>query len=142
MCGGVECKDGGRVLRVYFPSPKAALPVRLKSGDTLWLPWGRREGESPGLPRGGWARIESIRNGRWEKYQPRSVVIPALRFMEKDRRQVSHWFDIPEGRMIQGLVANAGAESRVYVVTTGVPSEYPDFHDRWPRLVQKRAGGP
>ena len=37
--------------------------------------------------------------------------------------------------MIQGLVANQGAESRLYVVTTQAPSELPGFHERWPRLV-------
>jgi hypothetical protein len=135
MCAGVECKDGKRMVRVYFPSPKAALPVRLKSGGTAWLAWGRREGETPAFPLGGWARLESIAAGKWERYQPRPVVIAARRFMEKDRQGVSRWFEIPETQMIQGLLANLGAESRLYVVTTRTPRELPDFHDRWPRLV-------
>ena len=131
----MECKDGNRMVRVYFPSPKAALPVRLQSGDIAWLVWGRRDGETPAFPQGGWARLESIQAGKWEKYQPRPVVIAALRFMEKDRRGVSHWFEIPAVQMIQGLVASIGTETRLYVVTTQAPSELPDFHDRWPRLV-------
>jgi len=135
MCAGVECKDGNRIVRVYFPNPRAALPVRLKSGATSWLAWGRREGETPAFPLGGWARLESIQAGKWEKYKPRPVVIAVQRFMEKDRQGVSHWFEIPETKMIQGLLANQGAESRLYVVTTRAPSELPGFHERWPRLV-------
>ncbi len=135
MCAGVECKDGNRIVRVYFPSPKAALPVRLKSGAASWLAWGRRDGENPAFPQGGWARLESIQAGRWEKYEPRPVVIAARRFMEKDREGVSHWYEIPETRMIQGLLASQGAESRLYVVTTQAPQELPGFHERWPRLV-------
>jgi len=60
MCAGVECKDGKRIVRVYFLSPKAALPVRLQSGAISWLAWGRREGETPAFPHGGWAQLESI----------------------------------------------------------------------------------
>jgi hypothetical protein len=42
---------------------------------------------------------------------------------------------VPPGQAIQGLLANFGDESRVYVVTIGIPSEYHYIHDRWPRLV-------
>ena len=135
MCAGVECKDRNRIVRVYFPNPKAALPVRLKSGAASWLTWGRREGETPAFPQGGWARLESIKDGKWEKYDPRPVVIVAQRFMEKDRQGISHWFAIPAAQMIQGLVASIGAETRLYVVTTQAPRELPDWHDRWPQLV-------
>jgi len=115
MCAGVECKDGKRIVRVYFPSPRAALPVRLKSGATSWLAWGRREGENPAFPQGSWARLESIQDGKREKFKPRPVVIAA--------------------QIIQGLVASYGTETRLYVVTTRAPRELPDWHDRWPRLV-------
>lgn len=135
MCAGVECKDGKRIVRVYFPSPKAALPVRLKSGGVTWLAWGRREGETAVFPQGGWARLESIQAGKWEKYKPRPAVIAAQRFMEKDRQGVSRWFEIPATQMIQGLVASIGTETRLYVVTTQAPRELPDWHERWPRLV-------
>ena len=135
MCAGVECKDDNRIVRVYFPSPKAALPVRLKSGAISWLTWGRREGETPVFPLGGWARLESIQAGKWERYKPRPVVIAAQRFMEKDRQGVSHWFEIPAAQMIQDLVASIGTETRLYVVSTQTPRELPDWHERWPRLV-------
>jgi hypothetical protein len=137
MCGGVEVKTGGKIQRIYFPSPKAALPVRLKTGEVAWRPWGRRESEPAPLPQGGWARLESIKNGKWERYAPRAVLIPVQRFMEKDRAGRSHWFDVPADAMIQGLLAVSGAEERVYVVTVAVPAEHAAIHDRWPRLVSQ-----
>jgi hypothetical protein len=30
MCGGVKFKHEGKILTVYFPNPKAVLPVALK----------------------------------------------------------------------------------------------------------------
>ncbi len=140
MCGGVEFRDGERCHRVFFPQPGAALPVRRRDGGVSWFPWGRREGEAADLPRGGWARLESIRAGKWRRYRPRPVLIPAQRFMEKDREGRSHWYEIPPGYSIQGLLATGGdGEQRVYVVTTGAPSggEAAAVHDRWPRLVSR-----
>lgn len=137
MCGGVEYRDGERRQRVYFPQPGAALPVRRRDGSVAWLPWGRRESERAALPLGGWARLESVRAGKWQRYQPRPVLIPALRFMEKDRDGRSHWYDIPAGYLIQGLLATDGTEQRVYVVTTAAPDGRLEVHDRWPRLVAK-----
>ena len=55
--------------------------------------------------------------------------------MEKDRQGISHWFEIPAVRMIQGLIASIGTQTRLYVVTTQAPQELPDRYDRWPRLV-------
>jgi putative SOS response-associated peptidase YedK len=138
MCGGVEFRDGEGRRRVYFPQPGAALPVRRRDGSLSLVPWGRRENENIDLPRGGWARLESIRAGKWRRYRPRPVLIAVERFMEKDRSGRSHWYAVPPGYSIQGLLAHDGDEQRVYVVTTAPPgSEAAAVHDRWPRLVTK-----
>ncbi|MGE5240823.1 MAG: hypothetical protein ACM3NI_04180 [Bacteroidota bacterium] len=92
----------------------------------------RRE---PGFPPGWLGGLGSIEDGKREKFKPRPVVIAAQRFMEKDSQGVSHWFEIPAARMIQGLVASYATEKRLYAVTTRAPRELPDWHGRWPRLV-------
>ncbi|MEE4245927.1 MAG: hypothetical protein V2I33_10970 [Kangiellaceae bacterium] len=134
MCGGVYYHFGKEDIRVYFPNPKATLPVMLKSGDVELLPWGRRKEQNGSLPLGGWARLESIYAGRWDKWFPRPVKLPICQFMEKDISGQSHWFDVMEGQYIQGLVASYQQERRIYVVT--VTPEFEDaVHDRWPRLI-------
>jgi hypothetical protein len=54
MCGGVEAREADKVWKIYFPNPKAALPVLLEdSGQLDWITWGRRT-EQPGYgPTGG-----------------------------------------------------------------------------------------
>ena len=85
---------------------------------------------------GGWARLESIRAGSWDHWQPRPVRLQLEGFMEKDIQGKSHWFELTAGQWIQGLVARHGVEQRVYVVT--IHPEMPEaIHARWPRLISR-----
>lgn len=134
MCGGVYFTYQGADIRVYFPNPKAALPVHAKDGHIELLPWGRRKEQAGQLPLGGWARLDSIYAGRWDKWFPVPVKIPVKSFMEKDMEGHSHWYDLTKGQWIQGLVARDAHERRIYVVT--VEPEMADaVHDRWPRIM-------
>lgn len=133
MCGAVQYIHHGEVIKVYFPNPKALLPVLKKDGDIELVPWGRRKEQEGRLPQGGWARLESIDQGVWKKWSPTPVKIIVDRFMEKDLDRISHWFDMKPGEWIQGLVAHRDDERRVYVVT--VESEPDAIHHRWPRIL-------
>lgn len=137
MCGGVEVAGRysatGKPIRVYFPNPKATLPVRQTDGTVEWITWGRRK-EQPGqLPATGWARDDSITAGKWARYHPQPVQIVAERFMEKDEAKQSHWFDLAEGQTVEALLLVLGEERRVYIVTTTAPHNV-QIHDRWPVL--------
>lgn len=135
MCGGIYYFHNGQPVRVYFPNPAAQLPIAMRNDHSpLLMPWGRRQKQHGQLPQGGWARLDSIYAGRWDRYFPRPVKIRALSFMEKDNEGNSHWFDITRGRWIQGLLAQQGDEQRVYVVTI-TPQHEDAIHDRWPRIL-------
>ena len=133
MCGGVEFTHRGRDYRLYFPNPRAVLPVRQRNGEVCLLPWGRRSNQVGKLPRGGWARLDSIYAGRWDRFFPVPVKIPLIRFMEKNVDGESRWYDLPKGQWVQGLVAREQREQRVYIVTIEPEIENAD-HDRWPRI--------
>src|SRR3989344_7214106 len=108
MCGGVKYKHEGESVTTYFPNPQAVLPAILKAGGHELLAWGRREEHdcrdaggraTPGavaepgvLPPGGWARLDSIKEGRWGRYHPRPVRLDVEEFMEKDHAGKSHWY--------------------------------------------------
>lgn len=98
------------------------------------MPWGRRREQAGKGPAGGWARLSSVEEGKWEKYRPMRVRIPAARFMEKDEAKVSRWFDLEPGQAIEGLMIGAGEEKKVYVITTEAPEEQTWLHDRWPLI--------
>lgn len=140
MCGGVYYSHQGQDVRVYFPNPKAQLPVRIRGGGIELLPWGRRKDQKGELPLGGWARLDSIYAGRWDRWFPVPVKLPIKQFMEKDLEGSSHWYDLTPGQWIQGLVARDGHEQRVYVVTVE-PQLADAVHDRWPRLVNGQGDG-
>jgi len=136
MCGGVYFEHKDDVLRQYFPNPKAVLPVRKKDDSLILMPWGRRQKQEGSLPLGGWARLDSIYTGVWDKYFPTPIKIPALSFMEKDFEGNSHWYDLNKGQFIQGLLARHNNEQRVYVVTIEPELEDANIHNRWHRIVQ------
>jgi len=107
MCGGIEYENN----RIYFPNPEARLPVRLRNGLATWVTWGRREKEAIGrFPNGGWARLDSIKSGKWKPWRPRPVLIPADQFMEKDQSNQSHWMELDKSMAIQGLLAERKEE--------------------------------
>jgi len=134
MCGGVDYRFNEKDIKVHFPNPKAMLPVKQEDDGCTLLPWGRRQQQSGRLPLGGWARLESIHSGRWDKWYPIPVKLLVNRFMEKDAAGNSHWFDLTKDEYLQGLVARTGDEQRVYVVTV-VPEMDKAIHPRWPRIL-------
>jgi len=139
MCGGIKYTDNlNKSWTVCFPSPKAALPVIKKSGDIEWVTWGKRKDENSAyFPNGGWARLDSIKAGKWQRFNPTPVLLPVNAFMEKDHEKVSHWFEMRPNEVIQGLLTVHDDTARVYVVTTDTPPEYSYIHDRWPRVIQR-----
>ena len=138
MCGGAKFKESsGKEWKIYFPNPKAALPVAHKDGSIEWVKWGRRKEEQVPFVQGGWARLDSIEAGKWERNNPTHVKLAVQAFMEKDADKVSHWIDVPNGQSIEALIIEYDGEKRLYVVTEDTPAEYSWVHDRWPRLVKQ-----
>lgn len=64
--------------------------------------------------------------------------MPAVRFIENDSTQQSHWFDLQPDQVLEGLLVEAGEERRVYVVTSEAPEGLEWVHDRWPLTLKLR----
>lgn len=134
MCSGVYYSLNGQDTRVYFPNPAASLPARTRNGCTRLLPWGRRSTQAGQLPLGGWARLDAVYAGRWDRWFPVPVKVPVRSFMEKDLEGHTRWYDLTRGQWIQGLVARDRHERRIYIVTL-IPEMADAIHDRWPRIL-------
>ncbi|MBT3046272.1 MAG: hypothetical protein AB2593_05415 [Candidatus Thiodiazotropha sp.] len=134
MCTAVHYTLNGREFRTKFPDAKACLPVKNRHGGADLLPWGRRRQQLGRLPLGGWARLDAIYGGRWDRWRPIPVKLLVSQFMEVDMEGRSHWFDVTPGKWIQGLVAHWERERRVYVVTI-TPEMEDAAYERWPRIL-------
>ncbi len=136
MCSGVKyIEPSGKEWKIYFPNPKAALPVTKADGSFEWIKWGRRKEEQAAFVQGGWARSDSLEAGKWDRYNPKQVLLATQSFMEKDAVKASHWIEIPKGFAIEALVVENNSESRVYIITEDTPPEFAWVHDRWPKLI-------
>ncbi|MDH5424573.1 MAG: hypothetical protein OEY29_06255 [Gammaproteobacteria bacterium] len=134
MCGGVIYFNGEYEKRVFFAEIAACLPAKSKQGGQVMLPWGRRRQQSGQLPLGGWARLDSIYAGKWDRWFPVPVKLPILQFMEKDIEGNSHWHTLTKGQWVQGLIAKERYEQRLYVVTVE-PEQSDAIYHRWPRIL-------
>lgn len=125
-----DCKDW----EVSFTSPKARLPIQLRSGELELMGWGRRKGERGKLPLGGWARFQHVQSRRWDEYRPISVRIPIAAFMEVDVAGNRQWFNVIAGQFVRGVLCRIETEQRLYVV---VMESGPDeaYFEQWPRIV-------
>lgn len=130
--------------KVYFPIPKAKIPVienTVPEADAppeiTFYQWGKRQGEDPEfeVPVTGWARLLSLKEGKWNRYQPRRVQIPAIGWMEKDADRQSHWFPIRQHQRILGVMIEQRGEKFVYIVTRPADGPFAAVHDRMPLLV-------
>ena len=124
----------GQIHTVYYARPKSFLPVKLTSGETKLITWGCKQHENSEMPKGGWARLTAIYDGRWSQYLPKPVCLPIIKFMKTDYEGQIHWYEVTKGQYLQGLLAHEGEEYRVYIVTV-IPELLDVCFDRWPRIV-------
>ncbi|HCC22832.1 TPA: hypothetical protein DF272_01485 [Candidatus Falkowbacteria bacterium] len=117
-------RRGDRV-EVFYWDRDPFLPIEEDDGVHLY-PWGNREKDLK-LPKTGWAKIESIQDGRWDYLAPKLVKIPSLSGYEK-----KHWFGTPAG--IRGIKVRFHNLTRVYLVTQKADQEFFSKigHDRMP----------
>ena len=138
MCSAIEYLGK----RYYFKDEAATLPVLLTSGQVEMVQWGQNfVDKDPIFPRGSCARLDSVHKGKWDRFWPRPVKIEADKFMERDKKRQEHWFPVPHGGHIQGLLASYFEDGgilkaqAIYVVTVLPPEGMEIIHDRWPRII-------
>lgn len=113
----------------FYRSPEALIPVIYNNELTI-MKWGNRKkkGNQTKLPETGWAKVESIKMGKWQYLHPEEVVIPASYGFEKGR-----WFHIQEG--VKGILVKDQFEIPHVFMLTKAASHYYEVmtgHDREP----------
>jgi hypothetical protein len=124
----------GKLQTVYFSKANALLPVKLSNGELRLVAWGRRQHENSEMPCGGWARLESVHQGKWDHYLPKPVKLSINKFMKTDYEGRVHWYEVTKGQWVQGLLIREEDEWRVYIVVI-TPELLDVCHDRWPRII-------
>jgi hypothetical protein len=120
-----EKQRKGDVLSIFFWQHRPFLPVE-EDGQIHLYDWGNREALLK-MPKTGWARLESLRDGKWDYLSPKKVWIPASMGYEKKK-----WFKTPQG--ISGVKVRYHNSTRVYIVTEKSNQEFISLtgHDRMP----------
>lgn len=119
----------GDLVMTFFWQVQPFLPVEEEGGVHLYK-WGNRD-KNIKLPKTGWAKIESVQDGRWDWLSPKIVTVPSYMGYEKKK-----WFKTPKG--IKALKVCFHNLTRVYLLTTKPTLDYVKLtgHDRMPVLVK------
>ncbi len=128
-----EFEKSGQVRSLYWQRGEPLLPVLFEDGEEetpryeLML-WGNRSKDIP-LPQTGWARLNSMAEGKWSYLKPEPVLIPVTYGVEKGK-----WFTIEHG--IKGMAVQRAHHRRVYMLTDDANEEYLTMthHARMPVL--------
>ncbi|KAA0259519.1 hypothetical protein FHQ18_01185 [Deferribacter autotrophicus] len=146
MCAGLLFRESlnKTEFNVFFPRPYAKIHFINETGEKDIALWGlRNEKEKEelkvDLPITGWAKIESIKKGYWNKFNPQKVYIPAIKFMEKDSQKKSHWFELKDNEFILALLVKQNNIKVCYIITKPAPEKYKFIHDRWVLITSKTA---
>lgn len=133
----------GEVRSLYWQKADPVLPVLVEGNaedeegapepEPRLMLWGNRD-KDVSLPKTGWARLESIEEGKWGYLKPTPARIPVSYGVEK-----GNWFSIEEG--IAGLVVRKDGEERIYMLTQAADDEFLEVtkHDRMPALINQDA---
>lgn len=133
MCHKVVFRHQQKDHQISFDQPNAQLPILLRNGHTILLPWGRRKHNQGNLPLGGLVQLDEIYTGKWDAFFPRPVKLPLKAFLVRNIEDQAKWFHLPCDKWIQGLIAQEKTEKRVYIVTL-TPTE-DSIYPRWPRIL-------
>jgi len=115
----------GRLLESFYWQRRPFLPVF--ENDSIHLyEWGNRDGLLK-MPKTGWARIESLRDGFWDYLSPKTVEVPCLYGYEKKK-----WFRSPYG--LKAVKVHFHNIYRVYLITDKADQLFQKIigHDRMP----------
>lgn len=147
MCGGLAINKNivEQKLREKFDVPLTTMEgrsdlVRFQYRDRIpLLPalyhgeldvyfWGNRDDKMSILPRTGWCKVESLHAGRWKRFHPEDVEIPASMGLER-----GVWFPIEKG-MRGILVQDEQKMGHVFMLTQPASMDYLALtkHERMP----------
>ncbi len=115
------------VLRFLYRDPVPRLPAFFHDQLDIY-PWGNRDNKQSRLPKTGWAKAESVDQGKWNWLHPEPVEIPASHGVER-----GVWFPIEKG-MRGLLVKDEQDRPHVYMLTQAASPEYAAMtkHERMP----------
>lgn len=150
MCEAVEYSYNGQRVVATADAFKSRLPVLLRGGAVLMIPWGaqgktfhgsRRETQviwpdEPCVP------LATIKAGAWADLAPRPVRLPVTRFFvfrRLDSVTLDHWVTLGPGETLQGALLSCASERAAYVVTVDPPAHLTVLSP-WPRILPGRRG--
>jgi len=98
----VVARGGEREVQFLWSGFPRVLPVWMPEGRLVLATWGNARGESHRLPLPRWASLQTWEEGRWARYNPVPVGVPAT-LIADGQLDLPVWTSVRQG--LQGLLA-------------------------------------
>ena len=82
MCQKVIYHYKNTTCRVSYTDLNPKLPILMKNGKTILLPWGGQKYVVSQLPIDNWIPLNEVYAGKWDEYFPKPVKLPLDSFIE------------------------------------------------------------
>ena len=149
MCEAVEYVYNGQRMLATADALGSRLPIRLRSGAVLMIPWGAQGRIHHGdkretrimWPQSPWVPLATIKGRAWADLAPRPVRLLITRFFvfrRQDAVTLDHWVTLRRGETLQGALVTCGVERAAYVVTVEPPADL-QVLSPWPRVLTARS---
>lgn len=146
MCDAVRFYVNGQQQTVYFSDPEPVLPVLLKSGRISLVSWAGKKHKNASFPDMPAALVDTIKAGEWETFQPLSVKLPVVAYMQINDDQKHYWFDVEDLDRygLRGMIArHTKGFHGIYIVTRQQEIFDPVGFKGWPkRAYMEKNRGP
>lgn len=134
MCQAIRFTINDHLITVKLTDSNPCVPVIMRSGNIMLMPWGNPDGHIPLYPRDGVLYRDHVLQGKWKAYIPKPIKILCQAYMLLDASGQERWFESTEKHQtcIKGVVASVWGKERAYVLM-----RQPDLMDRkgfseWP----------
>jgi hypothetical protein len=134
MCQAIRFTINDHLITVKLTDSNPCVPVIMRSGNIMLMPWGNPSGLIPLFPPGGTLHRDHVIQGKWKAFEPKPIKILCQSYMLTDSSGNECWINCTDKNQlgIKGATATVWKSERAYILIRQPEILDPIEHTGWP----------